>query len=160
MPTLERIARGEENQTEFSILIPSLVDRKEKRDELTRFIMGQAAGTRLELAVEILTLTDSGSWTTGKKRNDLLGAANGAFLAFVDDDDWVSDNYVEEVIVAIRSNPNLDCLGIVGIISTNGMERRFVHSVAVRTWHEMNGIYYRPPNHLNPIRASIAKQFK
>jgi len=34
-----------------------------------------------------------------------------------------------------------------------------IHTTACRNWTERPGIYYRPPNHLNPVRTSIAKKY-
>lgn len=45
--------------------------------------------------VEILTLIDNKVRSIGKKRQNLIDIAEGEYIAFIDDDDRVSDNYIE-----------------------------------------------------------------
>lgn len=95
--------------------------------------------------------------TTGEKRNLLITESVGDFIVFVDDDDDVYDYYVEEILNAINQNNNVDCIGINGIITFNGQnERKWFISKEYKHWHEIADIYYRTPNHISPIRRSIA----
>jgi hypothetical protein len=36
----------------------------------------------------------------------------------------------------------------------------FIHSARYKTYFDQNKIYYRPPNHLNAIKKTIAEKFK
>jgi len=95
------------------------------------------------------------------KRNELLAQANGMFTVFVDDDDEVSKDYILAIITAIKSNPSIDCIGIKGkLISKSLRDKEFIHSIKYTEYSEDEQFYYRPPNHLNPIRADISKQIK
>lgn len=102
--------------------------------------------------------------TTGQKRNRLIQEARGDFIAFIDDDDLVAPNYVDSILGVIRNHPSpskLDCIGLVGQISWHGERRtsprKFIHTLECKEWHEKDGVYYRTPNHLNPIAARHAK---
>ena len=99
--------------------------------------------------------------TTGQKRNHLINIARGDFICFVDDDDLVADDYLHKILTVIKRKPTNDCIGIVGQISWQGTKRvnpkKFIHSVTVSEWHEKDNVYYRTPNHLNPIAARHAK---
>ena len=109
--------------------------------------------------VEILTLRDAGEVEIGVKRNTLLLRANGKYLCFIDDDDYISENYISEVMEGIKKN--VDCCSLVGEITTNGTDpRMFVHSMDYVEYATRGNVYYRPPNHLNVIRSSIAKKFR
>jgi len=93
----------------------------------------------------------------GAKRNALLRQASGDYVAFIDDDDRVSADYVDKVLRALSSNP--DCSSLVGTITFDGKNpRQFIHTIDCQTWHERDGVYYRSPNHLNAIRRDLALQ--
>jgi glycosyltransferase involved in cell wall biosynthesis len=106
--------------------------------------------------VEVIVNVDDGQLAIGDKRNALLAAATGDYIAFVDDDDLVRTTYVQNILLASRSNP--DCIGIEGVITTDGNPngRLFIHSLRYHIWFEDNGIYYRNPNHLSPVKRELA----
>lgn len=60
--------------------------------------------------VEVLGLYDNKKRTVGEKRNILLNVAKGKFIAFVDDDDRVSPDYISSITEAIINNPEADCI--------------------------------------------------
>jgi glycosyltransferase involved in cell wall biosynthesis len=87
----------------LSILVPTLPSRFEKATGLLRKLSDQA-GTD----AQVLWLGDNKTLSVGRKRNILLSLASGDYVSFVDDDDDVSDDYVQSIIVAAESNP--DCI--------------------------------------------------
>lgn len=104
--------------------------------------------------VEVIVDGEMG-YNIGKKRNLLLGRAKGEYIVFVDDDDVVSDNYVEKILQATETGP--DCIGISGVIKINGGDERQWHiSKDYGCWHENLGVYYRTPNHISPVRRELA----
>jgi len=141
----------------LSILMPTLVERREIRSDLVAKLRDQIAKTGPKLA-DLLILEDDRQNTTGLKRNRLLDDSTGLFVAFVDDDDNVSDNYVREIVETIdQSGGELDCVGIVGEMIKDGDISRFIHSINVSGWYDKERkIYFRFPNHLNPVRREIA----
>lgn len=97
----------------------------------------------------------------GEKRNRLLSKAIGEYVCFIDDDDQISSSYIDLVMKGIKENA--DCSSLKGIYSVDGIEDgTFEHSIKYNEWKTTtNEIKYeRYPNHLNCIKASIAKQFK
>lgn len=145
----------------WSILICTITERAARfrvlKAELERQI--KLAGYVLNKDIEILFEEDQRQMSIGKKRNLLLGRATGEYLNFFDDDDWPDGEYIVKVMQAIEKTP--DCVMMIGVLSTNGGNyKRFEHSINTTSYEKRNEIYYRPPNHLNPIKASIAKQFK
>ncbi|GAH67896.1 unnamed protein product, partial [marine sediment metagenome] len=126
--------------------------------KLEGFLRGQISKAGAKDAVEIVMLQDQGETVVGIKRNVLLDKAQGKFCAFVDDDDWVSDTYVPDILSAIRTYDDLDCVGFFGDVLFQGKHAGImIHSTLCPCWTEKAGMYYRPPNHLNPIRADIAR---
>ena len=109
--------------------------------------------------VEVLVDVDGGRQKIGAKRNVLLCRASGKYVAFIDDDDLVTDSYVKNILLGLESD--VDCCGMEGIITTNGRDpRKFIHSIRYGKWFESNGIYYRSPNHLNPVKRELALKVK
>lgn len=145
----------------LSILIPTLEARRALFRRVRDQLAGQAAAAGLKADIEILDCRDNGERSTGWKRNRLLEQAQGEFVAFVDDDDAVSDDYLPRICQAIRTHPGIDCIGIRGIVRfRGGHPREFVHSIRYADYRSRNGVYQRPPYHLNPIRRSIAARYR
>lgn len=137
----------------LSILICTIPSRAEMFNRLQGHLLLQL---NIEREVEILS-DDDLLLSIGAKRNNLINKAKGEFVVFIDDDDWVSSEYVGLLLSAIKSNPNADCVGIQGIITTNGVnEKQWYISKDYQTWHEKDDIYYRTPNHISPVRRTIA----
>jgi glycosyltransferase involved in cell wall biosynthesis len=145
----------------LSVLVPTLEDRRILFNRIRGQLATQAANAHLQDDVEILHLLDSGERSTGWKRNRLIEQARGEFVAFVDDDDTVSDDYLPRICDAIRSHPGIDCIGIRGIVRFRGSHpREFIHSIRYPDYRTSGGVYLRPPYHLNPIRRSIASRYR
>jgi glycosyltransferase involved in cell wall biosynthesis len=139
----------------LSILICHLPERKKLLHRLSEVLNPQ-----LGESVEVLVAADS-RLTVGEKRNTLLHWATGDYVAFVDDDDIVSSDYVELLMNGI--NEGVDCCSLLGQITFDGKNPElFEHSIKYDKWETVEGgvKYLRTPNHLNCIKASIAKQFK
>lgn len=137
----------------LSILIATTSARKHMLTPLLNSLVSQ----RTE-AVEILV--DSDELTCiGRKRNDLLDAAKGEYVVFVDDDDKIPNFYVSEILKALGSRP--DCVGINGTISTNGWDfKKWYISREYADWSEDGDVYYRTPNHISPVRRELALQVR
>tara|TARA_B100001063_G_scaffold138607_2_gene129510 strand:- start:17199 stop:17834 length:636 start_codon:yes stop_codon:yes gene_type:complete len=59
--------------------------------------------------IELLTFFDNKKRTIGEKRDDMLKLAKGKYVTFIDDDDRISDDYVDEIMNAITNN-DVDCI--------------------------------------------------
>lgn len=145
----------------LSILVPTLPGRiefhKRLQDQLaaSMYTYCQKMGAD-EQNIEIIT-HDATDISIGVKRNILLQEAQGKYICFIDDDDRIADNYIDLVMAGIATNP--DCCSLNGIITTDGKDPKpFKHSIDYKEMYEQDGVYYRPPNHLNVVRSSIAKQ--
>lgn len=134
----------------LSILICHLPNR---RLEIARLM----AMLNPQLTPEVEVKIDAGEGHTGLKRNRLIESANGQYISFVDDDDLVSYNYIDLVTNAIIHSP--DCVGMVGILRKKGQpDWTFRHSITVTRWckDKTNRVYFRTPNHLNPVKREHA----
>lgn len=88
------------SQPALSILIPGLSHRPWAR--LHESLIHQARNVDTE--VEILIDIDNGEKTSGQKRFDLTHQSTGKYIAFIDDDDTVTDDYLTSLLAAIRSD--------------------------------------------------------
>lgn len=133
----------------LSILIPTMVSRREIRAGLLRGLERQALPYPDD--VEVLVLEDAGQVPTGTKRNQLIHSARGQYVVFIDDDDRVSPRYVEALLPILRKR-EVDCVGFYGTVYFAGEFGGYmIHSLCCPAWTETPGFYFRPPNHLNPI---------
>ena len=87
----------------LSILVPSIPSRFDRLVTLYR---------KLEILVgdhpvEILCCIDNKKRSIGLKRDTLVQAARGDYIAFVDDDDEISDDYVESILKAIEEGSDV-----------------------------------------------------
>lgn len=141
----------------WSILICTLDERADSFKALTDKVYAQIKELGLQNEIEILAFKDNRQYSVGFKRNELLRASAGKYICFLDDDDDVHDNYISMIYTALKQNP--DCVSLTGIISHHGEHRKkFVHSLKYNSYFEQDNVYYRPPNHLNPMRRSVAIQ--
>lgn len=142
----------------LSILICTLEERKHFLDRLIGILTPQI--NKFGNDVEILIAKDNREHTIGTKRNELLFASNGEYICFVDDDDVVSENYIELILSAIESGP--DVVGMHLLHFENGVHTGLTfHSIKYDSWWQENGVdgyirYYRNPNHLNPVKRQHA----
>lgn len=106
--------------------------------------------------VEILVNVDDGKISTGEKRNKLLERSVGDYIVFVDDDDIVPIDYVKKILIALKTNP--DCCGIEGQLINRKGKYTFFHSIKYKSWFSERGIYFRSPNHISPVKRTLALQ--
>lgn len=140
----------------FSILIPTLENRKFLFEPLYRKLLSQIYAHPEK--VELLFFRDSKKFSVGYKRNNLKDYAIGKYIAFVDDDDDIHPEYCKIILKNLETDP--DVVSLIGIMTTDGKNpQKFIHSIKFKNWFEKRNIFYRPPNHLNPIRKSIADKF-
>jgi len=141
----------------LSIGIPTIPERAVDLRRLM-IVLQQQMDYRIEPIIEY------GDATTGEKRNRILDRANGQYVAFVDDDDLVPADYVKRIVRAVIDNPGVDCIGFKGEMTTDGIDPwTFIHALDDKRGKEWTRdyekrTYYRPPNHLNPVRIDLARR--
>lgn len=80
----------------WSILIAGIPERYHLVQPLLLSILEHQSVARMP-DVELLYLLDNRRRSVGAKRNALLGAATGEYISYIDDDDSVSNDYVQKI---------------------------------------------------------------
>jgi glycosyltransferase involved in cell wall biosynthesis len=107
---------------------------------------------------EIEIIVDRQGGTIGEKRNRLLVSSQGEYVAYIDDDDSVSKNYVQLILKAIETKPDV-CSLIGYYFEDKKYQGMFRHSIEYKDWKDdTKGKYkwHRCPNHLNAVKRSLA----
>lgn len=140
----------------LSILIATLEERRSKCDSLIAELSRQIKQGGYTEQVEVIYHRDNRQHSIGEKRQYLLDHCKAEYCCFVDDDDWIDKDYIEEIVRALETKP--DCVGFKGIILTNHRQREnWIISNKYKMWGRKDGIYLRHTNHLTPVKTEIAK---
>lgn len=147
----------------LSILVPSI---EERRGNFLKRILSQL---NRQIApykgeVEVLTLVDNRELSVGEKRNKMLDMATGEFLVFIDDDDRVAPEYLDEVM-SVLSTQDPDCIVydcICKVVGFNGRVRETIYcKYGVEFEYTKTGDQWRgKPAHVMVWRSSIAKRHR
>lgn len=138
---------------DWSILIPTIMGREESLRHLLGSLREKIARIAPHLRIEYCVELDNREMSIGNKREKLLQGAQGKYVAFIDDDDDITDAYVEDVSRMIEAK--LPVMRLRGQIC----QYTFTHSLDNRLTDFMarGEVFLRPPNHLNPMMADVAK---
>lgn len=136
--------------TKLTILIPTLPKRVHLLNRLLHVLLPQVDTNE----VEVLFNSDRGI-TIGEKRNRMMGQATGKYVAFIDDDDLISERYVSLIMEGIYRD--VDCCSLIGLYKPdNAKQQVFIHSIQYNDFFERDNVLYRCPNHLNAIKREHA----
>lgn len=144
----------------LSILIPSIPSRFESHllplwKELQRQCDESMYGSR----VEILTLCDNKQRSIGAKRQALLNIAQGDYIAFLDDDDKPTNEYIESFIDNFHFlHEDYDVITFKQHVYVNGE----YYPLTFKFGHEVNEEpnkegFTRPPWHVCFWRRDVVK---
>ena len=153
---MDNYINRKEYPIDWTIMIATIPGREQKLQSLIRSIheLRQRVCPALRIAVSIGF--DTREATIGTKRQGMLQAAEGKYTSFIDDDDRVTAEYFEDAAACIAGN--FDCMRLRGQIS----RWTFTHSIANKLTDPMANetTFLRPPNHLNVMKADIAKTIR
>lgn len=108
--------------------------------------------------IELVSFFDNKKRTIGKKRDDMLKLAQGKYVTFVDDDDRLSNEYVDEIMNAIVTNNDIDCIVYnVNCCVNNGRNKLCKYGIEFEYGDINGGLEWRgKPAHTMIWKTSIA----
>lgn len=168
----------------WSILIAGIPERFHSVQPLLYGLLETQAVSRMA-DVELLYLLDNKRRPVGAKRNDLLAAARGLYVSFIDDDDMVADDYVRRIFTAISAakkasvTPDVICFRQTALIGDTGVVHQCDYSLAryksqppeqrrvLATAHDKSGVllpnvlrWSGPPAHTMVWRRELVKDIR
>lgn len=103
----------------LTILVPTVPSRIELfYVKLMKEILRQIEPYKNE--IELISFFDNKKRSIGKKRQEMVNLAQGKYIVFIDDDDRISENYVNEIMNTLIENPDADCIVFNSITRING----------------------------------------
>lgn len=146
-------------QPSFSVLVGTTTKRPEQCRKLVDYLCNQIEEAKRD-DVEVLWLGDNLKCSAGLKRQRLLACAIGKYLAYVDDDDWVSPDYIREITAAIDAH-QVDVITFRQKASIDGQEAEVTFKVGHPTIEPWTGQpITRPPYHSCVWETMLAKSAK
>jgi hypothetical protein len=138
---------------DWSVLIPTMTGREAGLRRLVESIREKVGRICPDTRVEFCLAFDNRETSVGLKRQQLIQNAKGRYSSFIDDDDDITDAYVEDVVAMIRGG--YPVMRLRGQIS----QYTFTHSLenTLQSPMAVGEVFLRPPNHLNPIMTDVAK---
>ena len=112
--------------------------------------------------IELISFFDNKKRTIGKKRDDMLKLAQGKYVTFVDDDDRLSNDYIDEIMNAIITNIDVDCIVYnVNCCVNNGRNKLCKYGIEFEYGDINDGLEWRgKPAHTMIWKTSIAIKHK
>lgn len=145
--------KGSDNNPVLSILICTL---EERNVEFLSRILSILEKQIKDKDVELVILTDNAEMRIGAKRNLALDSANGKYICFIDDDDIVSDDYIDSILE--KTKEDSDVIVFNGFVTTNGEDIKYAKQGIEYQHGEIDGVYYRLPNHLSVHKKETIKE--
>ena len=141
---LNIVSKVNKKEIDLSILICSLTER---RNIFLDRLLDKLEPQVKDKNVELLVFSDNAKRSIGQKRNDAIKMANGKYSCFIDDDDLVSDDYVDLILKEIRDwSP--DVIVFDALITFDEQRPKLVKYGREFDYCEKEEAYYRHPNHL------------
>jgi len=142
----------------LSILICAveIEERQIKLKKLVSELHRQISKNYAEEIVEILIDADNMTKSVGQKRNDLISKAKGNFVCFIDDDDFITENYLSTILHHLNIGIDILLIGISHI--ENGINKtKILPSLFIDNLTTNEVVLKTNHFHLCPHKKSIAE---
>lgn len=113
--------------------------------------------------IEVLGFFDNKKRSVGTKRQDMLDLARGEYLVFIDDDDRITDDYVDSIIGVLKNNSKVDCIVFNSIccIENSSLKKLCKYGIEYSYGDINGGLEWRGlPAHTMVWKSEIAKKHR
>jgi hypothetical protein len=136
----------------YDILICSIEHRADMLDALLAELERQ-----LVPGVGVRVFRDNLETVYGEKCQRLLDSSTADYVSFLDDDDWVAEDFISSIMAALKQEP--DYVGFKVLYTIDGAPQIPVfHTLTCDGWVNNAEALYRDIVHFNPIRRDLAIQ--
>ncbi len=138
---------------DVAFLIPTITGRERSLEHVTKSIREKMERLAPQLRYTINLAFDNREMSVGLKRERLLQGSTGKYSVFIDDDDDITDAYVEDLLETFQGSfPVMKLRGRIDPYT-------FTHSLenSLQSPMARGNVFLRPPNHLNPMMTDVAK---
>jgi glycosyltransferase involved in cell wall biosynthesis len=146
----------ENSGVKLSILICSLKfsDREYNLNKILNELANQISINNYENEIEILIEADKGELSVGEKRNKLINRSSGEYICFIDDDDFISSDYLLSILDNLRKDILLIRINhIIDGVKSKPIQTSLYLDI------ETDTAFFRCNHfHLCPVKSSIAKK--
>jgi hypothetical protein len=134
----------------WAILVPTIAQREPLFLRLLDALLPQLDAH--EGRVRVIAWRNAGDPRLAELRDTMIGTAAAEYVSFVDDDDLVSEFYVDEIVQALAGRP--DHVGFKLEYLVDGEPKEVVdHSLRHGRWHRnVEGMLVRDFTHVDPVR--------
>lgn len=145
----------------LSILIMTVPSRLEYfYPRIMKQVLGQ---TEKYDDIEVISLFDNKKRSVGSKRQNMLDLVQGEYLVFIDDDDRITDDYVDSIMETLKKNPNVDCVvfNTICCIENSSLKKLCKYGIEYSYGDINGGKEWRGlPAHTMIWKSEIAKKYK
>ena len=145
------------NDIKLSILICSVQDRdrEENLKNIEHELKDQICKNYAENIVEILIEKDNREMSVGRKRNVLIDKAKGEYVCFIDDDDFISKDYLNIILENLKKDILLIRINHV----LNGVRTKPIQTSLYIDHLETNDFIFKTNHfHLCPVKKELASK--
>jgi glycosyltransferase involved in cell wall biosynthesis len=108
--------------------------------------------------VHYIGLLDNKKMTVGEKRNELIKMATGRYLTFIDDDDDISDDYINSIFSVIDQDYDCICFDCITTINDDPNQQTYSRYSKDFEYKTEGSNWYGKPAHTMIWRSEIAKR--
>lgn len=135
----------------WQIIIPSVVDRGEKLQRLIDTLAPQVKKYKGD--VQVVIMWNNYERELSELRQLLVETATADYVNFIDDDDLVSDDYVDSIYPLLDG---VDYIGFRLAFYQNGQKQKpVIHSLTCEKWSDDGEGFYRRGTLINPTKREL-----
>lgn len=142
----------------LTVCFPTIVGREKEFEYIFNKIGNQVRDLNLTEEIDSVLFKDNKEISIGAKRDSIYKNCKGLFSVQIDDDDDVSDDFIESIYKAITQNPDADCIGYLERVIMDGVTKYSKISNQFNDWATTPSGYERTPFFKVPIKTKLCQQ--